>query len=291
MFAVYCYFAIAFIMNIKNITDYVNYIHSKGNYQVKEENIILYKYLLFTEIDLHSKCIVAMQAYVEGLIKTFLGADFLREQDDAIPDTAISDSPEPEPRLSLIYKFATGELNYPIEVYQECIGITGYDRIGIYNKVLTNYAILKFNEISKENWVTTGDVCPDMIIMESDNNSYFRKQNPVEAMYAVAVEGKTLDPEADVSNGYLVEVDDENQDMDASTVLDVLDPDNENTDSPEETDLFYVKLPGYANQGYIKFTEEIPDSFTYKIEDLLNANYITTYVKPAWRSEINKQCI
>ena len=35
-----------------------------------------------------------------------------------------------------------------------------------------------------------------------------------------------------------------------------------------------------------KFTEEIPDSFTYKIEDLLNASYITTYVKPAWRSEI-----
>lgn len=289
MFAVYCYFAIAFIMNIKNITDYINYIHSKGNYQVKEENIILYKYLLFTEIDLHSKCIVAMQAYVEGLIKTFLGADFLREQDDIIPDTTISDSPEPEPRLSLIYKFATGELNYPIEVYQECIGITGYDRIGIYNKVLTNYAILKFNEISKENWVTTGDVCPDMIIMESDSNSYFRKQNPGEAMYAVAVEGKMIDSEADISNGYLVEVgnDNENQDMDASTVLDVLDPDNENADDPEETDLFYVKLPGYTNQGYVKFTEDIPDSFTYKIEDLLNANYITTYVKPAWRSEIN----
>lgn len=299
MFTVYSYFAVAFVMNIKNITEYVNYTHSKGNYQVKEENIILYKYLLFTELDLHSKCIVAMQAYVEGLIKTFLGDDFLRESDDVmfLDETPSgsgegagdgSGEPAPEPMLSLIYKFATDKLNYPIEVYQECIDIAGYDRIGIYNKVLTNYAILKYDEISKENWVTTGNVCPDMIMMESGKYSYFKKQSPGEAMYAVAVEGKALDPEADVSNGYLVEVGHagENPDMDASTVLDVLNPDNENADGPEEGDLFYVKLPGYANQGYDKFTEEIPDSFTYKIEDLLNANYITTYVKPAWRSEI-----
>ena len=301
MFTVYSYFAVAFIMNIKNIVEYLNATYKKGNYQVKEESIILYKYLLFTELDLHSKCIVTMQAYVEGLITTFLGADFLRESDNVmIIDTTISGAVEgedtgdengehtPEPMLSLIYKFATDKLNYPIEVYQECIKIPGYDHIGIYNKVLTNYAILKFDEISKENWVTTGAVCPDMIVMESDDNSYSKNQNPVDAMYAVAIEGNPLDSEADVSNGYLVEVGhaNENTDMDSSTVLDVLNPDNENADGPEESNLFYVKLPGYTNQGYDKFTEEVPDSFTYKIEDLLNASYITTYVKPAWRSEI-----
>ena len=301
MFTVYCYFAVAFVMNIKNITEYVNYVHSKGNYQVKEENIVLYKYLLFTEPDLHSKCIVAMQAYVEGLIKTFLGDYFLRKSDDTtLLDVTISGSVEgedtgggseehaPEPMLSLIYKFATDKLNYPIDVYQNYIHIEGYDRIGIYNKVLTNYAILKYDEISKENWVTTGEVHPDMIVMESKKHSYLKHKTIGEGMYAVAVEGKSLDPEADVSNGYLVEVghEGENEDVDSSTVLDVLNPDNENTEGPKDSGLFYVKLPGYVNQGYDKFTEEIPDSFTYKIEDLLNANYITTYVKPAWRSEI-----
>ena len=292
MFTIYVYFAITLLLNIKNIVDYIKYTYPSGTYQVYKEGIILYKYLIFTELDLHSKGIVTTQGFAEGLIETVLGQYFLRKDETEIiedENQGANQNPEAEKEamVSKIYKYATNELNYPSEIYEEHT-IKGYDRIGSYNKVLTNYSIEKYAEIAELNWVTTGEVCPDMIIMQSDIRDYVKNDNPNEAMYAVTVEGEaSRDSSADVSNGYLVEIGHagENPDMDTSTVLEVLDP--EAGESPESaSELYYVKLPGYAKEGYDKFTSGIPETFTYKIEDLLESKYITTYVKPAWRSEI-----
>ena len=292
MFTVYAYFAVALLMNIKNIVDYVKYTYPSGTYQVDKESIVLYKYLIFTEIDLQSKGIVATKGFVEGLIETMLGnsKDFLRENSVEIVDDERQETDQPaenEKEVSKIYEYATSDSSAltPYVIYKN---ITGYNKIGSYNKVLTNYAIEKYAELANLNWVTTGEVCPDMVIMKSNSTDYKKINNPSEAMYAVAVNGEaTRDPLADVKNGYLVEIGHagENPNMDSSTVIGELDPGV--GESPEsDSNLYYVKLPGYTTEGYDKFTEDVPDTFTYKIEDLLNANYITTYVKPAWRSEV-----
>ena len=289
MFAVYVYFAVALLMNIKNIVDYVKYTYPSGTYQVDKESIVLYKYLIFTEIDLHSKGIVATQGFVEGLIETMLGEKFLIDNYIEIVDDESQETDQPvenEKAVSKIYEYATSDLNYPHELYKE---ITGYDNIiGSYNKVLTNYAVEKYEELAKLNWVTTGEVCPDMVKMKPTSSDYKKLDNPSEAMYAVAVNVEaSRDPLTDVENGYLVEIGhaEENLNIDTSTVIGELDPGA--GERPEsDSNLYYVKLPGYTTEGYDKFTEEVPDTFTYKIEDLLNANYITTYVKPAWRSEV-----
>ena len=292
MFAVYVYFAIALLMNIKNIVDYVKFKYPSGTYQVDKESIVLYKYLIFTEIDLHSKGIVATQGFVEGLIETMLGQDFLRENAVELVDNESQETDQPvenEKAVSKIYEYATSGLNYPYELYKEHTIKEGYNIIGSYNKVLTNYAVEKYAELADLNWVTTGEVCPDMVIMKSNSTDYKKNDNPSEAMYAVAVKGEaSRDPLTDVENGYLVEIGHvgENQNIDSSTVIGELDPGA--GESPEsDSNLYYVKLPGYTTEGYDKvITEGVPDTFTYKIEDLLNANYITTYVKPAWRSEV-----
>ena len=292
MFAVYVYFAIALLMNIKNIVDYVKDTYPSGTYQVDKESIVLYKYLIFTEIDLHSKGIVSTKGFVEGLIETMLGQYFLRENSVELVDDESQETDQPienEKAVSKIYKYATSKLNdYLSELYKE---ITGYNNIiGSYNKVLTNYAIEKYAELAKLNWVTTGEVYPDMVIMKPEPTDYVKNTDYKlgEAMYAVVVKGEaTRDPLTDVENGYLVEIGHagENPNIDTSTVIGELDPGA--GESPESgSNLYYVKLPGYITEGYDKFTEDVPDTFTYKIEDLLNANYITTYVKPAWRSEV-----
>lgn len=310
MFMIYSYFAVSFALNIKNISDYVRYQYPSGSYQLSSDNIILYKYLTFTEYDIQSRSIVMMKAFVDSWTNTFLGESFI-EHDTIISDENVESEEVKEPEFitSLLYKYATAEVVDAESYKRYLISYTPNDTIGIYNKIVTNYAYDKFEEIAKRNWVTMGKVHPSVIVQcgmtkkidSSIINDSSVINTDINALYAVVSDIDMSWKDASLiclncPNSFLEQIEekeeldawhkDSSTSEDSNNLENIEDVLGDSEDGDTDNGMFYVKLPGYTNDGYKEVTTGIPGNFTIKIDDILASNYITTYVKPAWRAEV-----
>jgi hypothetical protein len=297
MFVVYAYFAVSFTLNIKNIVEYVRSLYPGGSYQVEEENIILYKYLTCTEYDIQSRSIVMMQAFVDSWVDTFLGREFLKEAEIPVEGGEEGEQEQDDYEVSLLYKYATQSV-VDTDLYTKTLN---HDTIGIYNKIVTNYSFDKFEEIAAKNWVTTGKVQPEIIKQIGISDDLNTDVDSTCAMYAVVSDRDLSWMDASLitlDSTYIAQIEEMlkqkeeeeklKEELGDFSNLEEL-PDNEsngNDDDEVDKGMFYIKLPGYSNEGYKEVTGDIPSNFSIKIDDILASNFITTYVKPAWRSEI-----
>lgn len=61
---------------------------------------------------------------------------------------------------------------------------------------------------------------------------------------------------------------------------------SKNSDT-EDTAKRYVKTAEYGDDGYNEVTNDIPAAATLSILDIIDRPYISTYIKPIWRSSVN----